>query len=239
VVVIVRSWAALLTALGVDNFGSGLFLPVVLLYVTRDVGLPLAMAGTVVAVGTVAGLAAPPVAGRLVDQVGPRRVVISAELLQALGAVAYLTARGTAAVVVAAVLLAAGQQLFYSSLFALISDVAGPGPRDRSFALTAMVRSGSFGLGGLAAGGLLSLAGEAAYRIAVVTDSASFGVCALMLALLVRIPRPRRHQPALPGVGKMLSDRPFLPLPDRKGPPATGRSGCPWGRIGFLCGSGG
>lgn len=209
----VRSWAALLTALGVDNFGSGLFLPVVLLYLTRDVGLPLAMAGTVVALGTMAGLAAPPVAGRLVDRVGPRRVVISAELLQALGAVAYLTAHGTAVVAVAAILLAAGQQLFYSSLFALISDVSGDGPRDRPFALAAMVRSGSFGLGGLAAGGLLSLAGHEAYRIAVVTDAASFGACALMLALLVRIPRPRHHhQPARPGVGKLLSDRPFLAL---------------------------
>jgi len=40
----VSSRTALLTALGADNAGSGLFLPVALLYVTRDVGLPLAVA---------------------------------------------------------------------------------------------------------------------------------------------------------------------------------------------------
>jgi MFS family permease len=186
---------------------------VVLLYVTRDVGLPLAMAGTAVAMGTIAGLAAPPAAGRLVDRVGARRVVICAELVQALGAAVYLAARAAAAVAAAAILLAAGQQLFYSSLFGLISDVAGDGPKDRPFALAAMVRSGSFGLGGLAAGGLLGLAGPAAYRIAVATDAASFAACALLLAALLRIPRPqRRLQPALPGVGKLLSDRPFLAL---------------------------
>jgi hypothetical protein len=56
----VSSRTALLTALGADNAGSGLFLPVALLYVTRDVGLPLAVAGTVVALGTVADLAVPP-----------------------------------------------------------------------------------------------------------------------------------------------------------------------------------
>ena len=39
-----RNRVALLTALGVDNFGSGLFLPVTLLYVIRVVGLPLAVA---------------------------------------------------------------------------------------------------------------------------------------------------------------------------------------------------
>lgn len=179
-----RSRVALLTALGVDNFGSGLFLPVVLLYVTRVVGLPLAAAGTVVALGTVAGLAVPPAAGRLVDRIGPRRIVICAELLQALGAVTYLVARGTVMVTLAAVLLAGGQQLFYSSLFALIADVAGDMPRDRPFAVAAMVRSACFGLGGLAAAALLSWAGTGGYRVAVIVDAGSFAVCALLLALL-------------------------------------------------------
>jgi hypothetical protein len=92
--------------------------------------------------------------------------VVGAELLQALGAVTYVAARGVAAVAVAAVLPAAGQQLFYSSLFTLIADVAGDGPKDRPFTVAAMVRSACSGLGGLAAGGLLSLAGATAYRIA-------------------------------------------------------------------------
>jgi len=207
-----RNRVALLTALGVDNFGSGLFLPVALLYVTRVVGLPLGTAGTVVAAGTVAGLGAPPVAGRLVDRVGPLRVVVGAELLQALGAVAYLAARGKAVVVTAAVLLAAGQQLFYSSLFALISDVAGDGPKDRPFAVAATVRAACFSLGGLAAGGLLSMAGAAGYRIAVVADAVSFGACAALLALLVRVPRPRRRDPGLArsGTGRLCTDWPFL-----------------------------
>jgi hypothetical protein len=139
--------------------------------------------------------------------------VIGAELLQALAAVTYLAARGVAAVAVAAVLLAAGQQLFYSSLFTLISDVAGDGPKDRPFAVAAMVRSACFGLGGLAAAGLLSLAGAAAYRIAVAVDAGSFAVCALLLALLVRTPGPPRREPAARGgPGRLWFDRPFVAL---------------------------
>ena len=211
-----RSRIALLTALGVDNFGSGLFLPVVLLYVTRVVGLRLAVAGTVVAVGTVAGLAVPPVAGRLVDRTGPRRVVIAAELVQALGAVTYLAARGPAAVAAAAVLLAAGQQAFYSALFALIADVAGDGPKDHPYAVAGMIRSACFGLGGLAAAGLLSLAGQHAYRLAVIVDAVSFVLCALLLALLVRDPGraggPARAARPGPGPG---ARRPAVPGPDR------------------------
>jgi hypothetical protein len=101
-----RRRVALLTALGVDNFGSGLFLPVALVYVIRVVGLPLAVAG------------------------------------------------------------------------------------------------------------LLSVGGPAGYRIAVAGDAASFAVCALVLALLVRIPRPQHRgaAPARAGRGRLLSDRPYLAL---------------------------
>ena len=209
-----RNRAGLLVALGADNFGSGLFLPVVLLYVTRVVGVPLAVAGTAVAAGTVAGLAVPAAAGRWVDRIGPLRVVVCAELAQALAAVVYLVAGGALAVGIAAVLLAAGQQLFYSSLFALIADVAGDGPKDRPFAVAGMVRSACFALGGAAAGVLLSVAGTAGYRVAVIADAASFVACALVLALAVRIPRARHPESAGPGrqAGRLLADWPFLVL---------------------------
>src|SRR5260221_12021132 len=81
-----RNRLASLTALGVDNFGSGLFLPVALLYVTRIVRLPLATAGTIIALETMAGFAGPPLAGCLVGRGGPPLVVNSAQLLPAPGA---------------------------------------------------------------------------------------------------------------------------------------------------------
>jgi MFS family permease len=202
----------LLVALGVDTFGSGLFLPLALLYVTRAVGLPLATAGTVVALGTAAGLAVPVVAGRLVDRVGSWRVVAAAQVVQAAGAAGYLAARGVVGVAVAAGLLAAGQQLFYSSLFALIADVSGEGPKDRPFAVAAMVRSACFSLGGLSVGGLLTVAGTAGYRIAVAVDAVSFGACAVLLAVFVRVPGPPRRDVAVGRAagGGVWSDRPFL-----------------------------
>jgi hypothetical protein len=60
---------ALLIALGIDNVGSGLFLPLTLVYATQVVGLPLAVAGVTVTAGTVVGLLVPPVADRFVDRV--------------------------------------------------------------------------------------------------------------------------------------------------------------------------
>jgi Na+/melibiose symporter-like transporter len=205
---------ALLIALGIDNFGSGLFLPLGLVYATRVVGLSLGAAGTVVSLGTLAGVTSPVIAGRMVDRFGPKPVIIGAQLVQALGAVTYLLARGAPAVLVAAMLLAVGQQAFYSSLFALLSDAAGGGPRERPFTVANMVRSGCFGLGVLAVAGLLTAAGTAALRAAVAADAGSFLVCAGMLALLVRLP-PRQNAGHAPGgrAGRVvLADRPFLAL---------------------------
>lgn len=209
-----RRWLALLIALGVDNFGSGLFLPLGLVYATRVVGLSLGVAGTLVSLGTLAGVASPVIAGRLVDRLGPKPVITGAQLVQALGAITYLLARGGPAVLVAAMLLAVGQQAFYSSLFALLSDASGGGPRERPFTVANMVRSGCFGLGVLAVAGLLTAAGTAALRAAVAADAGSFLVCAAILALLVRLP-PRQnaaHGPGGRAGGRVLADRLFLAL---------------------------
>jgi MFS family permease len=207
---VTRSRVALLCALGIDNFGSGLFLPLALVYVTQVVGVPLAVAGTAVTLGTVGGLIVPPLAGRLVDRVGPRAVVVGAQLLQAAGAGAYLLADGAGPVVAAAVLLATGQQLFYSSLFVLIADVAGDVPKDRPFAEVGMVRAACFGLGGLVAGALLTWLGTTGYRVALVLDVATFFAAASILALFVHLSRPhKRHDERSV---KVLRDRPYLAL---------------------------
>lgn len=205
-----RNQLALLVALGIDHFGSGLFVPLPVLYAIQVVGLPVSLAGTIITAGTLAGIASPPLAGRLVDRFGPRQVVIVAQVLQAAGAAAYLLAANAASIFVAALLLAAGQQAFYSSVFALIADTAGQsGPKDQAFALVGMVRGACFGLGGLAAG-ILAGIGPTGYRIGVGADGVTFLIAAAFLAFFLRLPHTRHHgETASVGV---LRNRPYLAL---------------------------
>ncbi len=214
-----RSHRGLLVALGVDNAGSGLFLPLVLVYATQVVGLPLAVAGTVVAAGTAVGLLAPAVAGPLVDRIGPKAVVVTSQGVQAAGLLAYLLARGVTGVAVGAVLVAVGLQLFYSALFALIADVAPPGPRDHAFAVVDMVRAAAFGAGALVAGVLLTVLDGPGLRVAVALDVATFVLAALVLVVFVRPHHTGRGGPSGSGAGaatgttaRVLRDRPFLVL---------------------------
>lgn len=207
-------------ALGVDNLGSGLVLPLVLVHVTAVVGVPLGTAGLLLTAGTVVGLLAPPLAGGLVDRVGPKAVVVVSQALQAAGVLGYLLADGAGSVLVAAALVAAGTQTFYSSVFALIADVAPPGPKDRAFAAVEVVRSTAFGVGALVAAVLVSRVDPSVLRAALAVDAASFVVCAVLLLALVR---PAHHgarqraaavegEPRPVRADRVLANRPYLAL---------------------------
>ncbi|WP_370945647.1 MFS transporter [Amycolatopsis sp. cg5] len=200
-----RSRAALLIALGLDNFGTGLFLPLVLLYVTREVGLPLGVAGMAITGGGLVAFAVPPVAGHLVDWIGPRWVVVAAFLVQATGVSLYLLAHGVVTVVVVAMIVAVGQQLFYCALYVLVADVAGNVPKDRPFAVVAMVRTACFGAGAFAAAFVPS-----GYRMALVGDVLTFLLAAAVVVTFVDAPHKVAWFEKVPA--KVTQNRPYLAL---------------------------
>ncbi|REH48156.1 MFS transporter [Kutzneria buriramensis] len=173
------------------------------------VGLPVAVAGSVVTVGKLLGLAAPALAGRFVDRFGPRQVVIASQVLQAVGTFVYLVAGDAVTVLVASALLAAGQQAFYSSVFAMIADTVQPGDStDSAFAVVGAVRGSCFGLGGLV-GGALTAAGPAALRVAVAVDGVTFLAAAAVLLLFLHVSHVRHDREQAVSV---LRNRPYLVL---------------------------
>ncbi len=202
----------LLVALAIDNVGSGLFLPLALLYATGVVGVSIGTAGLVVSLATLAGFIVPPLAGRASHRYGPRAVVVTSQLVQAAGAVAYLLAEGVVGLAVAAVALGAGTQLFYCSVFVLVADVSPEAAKERPFALVGMVRGASFGAGALLSAVLLALADDGVLRAVVAVDAVSFVVAAGLLATL-DLPREQAGEPTVPvGSLAVLRDRTYLSL---------------------------
>lgn len=220
-----RSRGALHAALVLDNVGQGLFLPLSLVYATRVVGLPLALAGTVLSLAALVGLLSPLVAGRVVDRVGPRAVVAASQVVQAAGTATYLVADGVAAVAVAAMLVAAGTQMFYSALFALVADVSEEGPKDRAFALVTMVRAGAFGVGALVAGALLATVSTSGLRAVVAVNTVTLLSAAAMLALLVHPPRHPRSRADGSGPSGPGPTGPGPAAPEPTAPEVAGRPG--------------
>ncbi len=207
-----RSRFALVAGLAIDNYGSGLFLPLALVYATRVVGLEVETAGALVALATMLGFVVPPVAGRLTYRFGPRLVVVLAQLLQGAGALGYVFADGAVGVFVAAALLAVGTTMFYCSVFVLIADASTNQRKERPFALVAMVRSAAFGLGALSAAVVLTWESDTALRWLVGLDVVTFVAAALLLAVFV-VTEPVGHRPVLAaGLLTVLHDKRYLAL---------------------------
>lgn len=205
------TFRALLVALAVDNLGSGMFLPLTLVWLTRQVGLRLGTAGVVLTVGTVVGTAMPALTARVVDRLGARTVVASSQVAQAAGMTAYLLAHGPVLALLGALLTACGTQAFYSSLNTMTADAADG--IDTAFAQVGRVRGLAFGVGGLIGGWLLAANDERALAVGVVANIVSFLLAA---ALLVATVPSVRHRPAddtpTGGAVRVLHDRPYLTL---------------------------
>src|SRR5262250_2328803 len=87
-----RCWVFLL-AVGVNDVGTGLYLPVAVLYLL-DRGLGQALTGSILATAALVSLPLPALVGHLVDRFGARPVLVSAMWLQAVSMFCYLLVTG-------------------------------------------------------------------------------------------------------------------------------------------------
>ncbi len=206
-----RGAGAFLIALIGDALGTGLFLPVSLLYFHVVAGLPLPTVGVALSAATLLTIPLGPLGGALADRFGARRVVVAAELLQGAGFLAYLVVGNVAALVGAALLVTAGLRLFWATFFTFIAEFATVDDRERWYGLAGAAQNAGIGLGGLLSGLLIAASGTAGYRLIVAADGVSFLLAAALL--LWRVRAPAQHggtHPASGGYRTVLADRPFV-----------------------------
>lgn len=203
------------SAIAVDAIGSGVFLPVSLLYFLATTPLSLIHIGFALSIASALQLPFAPLLGGLVDKVGARRVLLAANLLEAVGFVGYVFANSFASVLVAAAVVQLGQTAFWGSYSPVVATIAAPGERERWFGFLGALRNASFAVGGLAAGVAITIGTTTAYTAVVVVNAVSY-VLAYLLILSVKAPRhvevaaPAAASPA--GWSQVLRDRPYLLL---------------------------
>lgn len=195
----------LLAGLAIDSFGGGCAGPLLLLYFNRVADIPLGRAGVILTLAAVVSVVVPAVVGQVVDRFGARTMVICAQLVQCAGFAAILVGRSEPVLFLGALVAVVGQRIFWSSVFSLLADVAGPGDRDRWFGLGGMLQAAGFGLGSLTAGLLLAIGGDGPLIAAVAVDVVSFAIAAL---LLTRLRVGHRTVASEPGERVRLRDDP-------------------------------
>lgn len=207
----VRGRVPLLAGLAIDSFGGGIAAPLLLLFFTRVADIPLGTAGLALSAANLCTLVAPAAVGLVIDRIGPRNLVIGAQVAQAVAFAGLFFSRSLWLLFLCALVASMGQRVFWSSIFSLLSDISTPVDRDRWFGLSGMMQAGGFGLGTLAAGMLLSFQGSAPFLVAMAANAISFVIAGLLLSRIHVHHDPKAAAESGPAP-LLRRDRPFLIL---------------------------
>jgi MFS family permease len=205
----------LVAAMLVDSLGSGLFLPFAIVYFVKTSTMSPATVGAGLSAAGLLALPVSPLVGPAVDRLGPKQVVLASNVLQAAGFIAYLWVGSIWLLIPFALIVNAGQNMFWTANGALVTLAADPGERARWFAMMRMLRNAGSGLGGLLAAVSVSIGSTAGYRALVVANAVSFLAAAAFL---------RGWTPA----GSPVERPPARPVPDHV-PEAAPRAAAPRG----------
>ncbi|MBV9280051.1 MAG: MFS transporter, partial [Chloroflexi bacterium] len=200
----------LVLAMFIDTLGSGLLVPFELVYALRVPHLSLATAGLILSAAAAAGIAAGPVAGAVVDRVGPGRVVALANGLGVGGCVSLVAWTNGWGYGLGALLLSAGQRTFWGAFTPLVATIVEEDRLEQWFGRLRGARYVGLVAGEGLSGVAFVVGQHAGLRLIVVADALSY-VAALLLVLLaargVRGPTPPGAVGAGGGYRAVLADR--------------------------------
>jgi MFS family permease len=197
------------TAIAVDALGSGVFMPLSMLYFLAVTPLSLLQVGAAISIASALSLPAGPAIGAVVDRLGAKQVLLAGNALQALGFFAYLVTESFLAVLLWTIVVTVGRTAFWGSYGNIVTAISAPGERERWFGFLGALRNVGFAVGGLASGLAISIGTDLAFQAVVAVNAVSY-VLALWLLLAVPDPRPADTHASLPGSwGTVLRDGPY------------------------------
>jgi len=164
--------------------GVGSVLPVLPRYIHGPIGAGDVATGVVIGAYAVTGLLLRPVAGRFADTRGRKPTVLVGAMLVALSGLLYLPALGLAGLIVARLILGAGEGAVYTAGSAWIVDLAPEERRGRVLGLYGLAVWGGLSVGPLLGEVLLNAGGYDLVWIA----AAALPVLGALIALTARDP---------------------------------------------------
>jgi MFS family permease len=209
-----RGRGALIAAQVVDALGTGLFLPFAVVYFHVAKGIGLTTVGVMLSAAALLSLPAGPMAGAMIDRIGPRRVVVASNLVRVLTFTGYLLTDTPWVLLVLITLTLGCESLFWPAGAALVAQVADDGQRARWFAMERSLRNVGIGSGGLLAGVMVGWGAGSGYTAVVVLNAVSFAAAAALVGTWRGGPAPApagdAEAPPAHGYREVLADRAFL-----------------------------
>jgi MFS family permease len=194
----------------VNSLGNGIVIPFIVIYLhdVRHVGL--GTSGAVVAVLLGIGVVGSPLAGRLVDRIGPRTTLMASLALLATGYGCFPFVRSGWQAFGLAVIAGAGNAGFAPSHSSLLGALTSGEQRTTAYALTRVTDNLGFGIGGLVGGLIATTQVPESYDVLFAVDAGTF---LAFMGLLLFVPHPARVAAvdrSAAGYRQVARDRAFL-----------------------------
>jgi MFS family permease len=199
----------LIGASGVNSFGNGLVLPILLIYLHRVRHIPLATTGLLLTLPALLGLLTVPLSGSLMDRVGARRVLRAALSAQAAGQLLIAWSHSAVTAVPGLILQGVGLAPTFPAYNMMVARLApDAGQQQRAFGVNFTVINASIGLGGLVSAAVVDVARPGTFQSLFVGNAAS---CVATAVLLRLVPPPApvvlREMGQQNGYRRVLTDR--------------------------------
>jgi len=198
-----------LAAATLVNRSGTMFLPFLILYLTKSMGVTPSAAGGVLALFGFGALVTGPFAGRLADRFGPVRMMRASLVLSGFFLLLVPLARTLPAIAVLTLLLALAGEAFRPASLSVISHLATPEQRKAAFALQRLAINLGMSIGPALGGFLAAVSWPALF----IVDGATSLLAALTLVLF--FPRTVSFETAPPAGAAVsrrdgLRDGPFV-----------------------------
>lgn len=175
-----------LTGFALSSLGNGLTLPFLYVFLARVQELGPATAGWLFAWMGLAGVAATPLIGVLMDRHGPRAVMVGGLLVEvvSIGSLGFVEGLGATLLVLAGVVCGAAP--LWPGTTALLAGLLPADARERAYGLAFLGINAGLGLGGVAGAALVDVDELASFQRLYLLDAGSYLLYALVLLSLPR-----------------------------------------------------
>jgi MFS family permease len=172
------------SALAIDAVGSGVWMPLSMLYFLHQTSLTLVQLGLAMTLANLAVIPVVPMIGTMVDRVGPKVVMQLGNAGAAVAFALYPFAHSMLAVTVLVFAASATRSGFWSALGPMVTQITRSGEREIWFGFLQAMRNAGYGVGGVLAAVALTVGTDAAYQFVVGINAVSYVLAfALMIAV--------------------------------------------------------
>jgi MFS family permease len=189
-----RSTRLLIASQAVSSLGTGLVLPLTLIYLHQVRGIALPVVGALLAMSAVVGLIAVPVSGVLLDRFGARRVLFTVMAGQAVAQGGMAWAHSVPTTVPVSLLLGASLGPSFPAFWTMLAGLnPQPTVQQRAFAVNFTGVNAGVGLGGAIGAAVADVHHTASFQVLFLANAAACLVFAVVVSRLPNI-RPARDQ---------------------------------------------